>query len=156
MARRTVHTVGTKTIKKNGDLSHCDNWHGISLLDVNGKLFTKVIQGRLLAVVEVVPDSQCGFCSGGGCVDMTFCAQQLVEKAREHNSKIYMLFVDLRKAHHSVPCQALRLVLQKYGIQSLHDGMKAEVTADGGETPEIEVQNGLRQGCPLPLLQFGH
>ena len=95
----------------------------------------KVIQGRLQAVVEdVLPDSQCGFRSGRGCIDMIFCAWQLMEKVREHDTKVYMLFVDLRKAYDSVPRQALWLVLLKYGvppiivnlIQSLHDGMKAE------------------------------
>ena len=30
---------------------------------------------------EVLPDSQCWFWSERGCVDMVFCAQQLVEKA---------------------------------------------------------------------------
>ena len=41
---------------------------------------------------------------------------ETVEKAREHNTKVYMLFVDLRKAYHSIPRKALWLVLQKYGI----------------------------------------
>ena len=31
-------------IPKKGDLTQCDNWRGISLLDVVGKVFTKVIQ----------------------------------------------------------------------------------------------------------------
>ena len=49
-------------IPKKGDLTLCDNWRGISLLDVVGKIFAKVIQNRLQEVVEeVVPDSQCGF-----------------------------------------------------------------------------------------------
>ena len=34
---------------------------------------------------------------------MIFVARQLVEKAREHNQSLYMLFVDLRKAYDSVP-----------------------------------------------------
>ena len=34
-------------------------------------------------------------------------------------------------------------------IQSLHDGMKAEITVDGATTPLIEVNNGLRQGCTI-------
>lgn len=47
-------------IPKKGDLSLCDNWRGISLLDVGGKLFTKVLQKRLQKVAEeVLPDSQC-------------------------------------------------------------------------------------------------
>ena len=34
-------------IPKKGDLKECDNWRGISLLDVAGKLFARVIQERL-------------------------------------------------------------------------------------------------------------
>ena len=122
------------------------------------KLFAKVIKGRLQVVVEdTLPDSQCGFRRDQGCIDMIFCARQIMEKAREHNTKVFMLFVDLRKAYDSVPCQALWLVLEKYGIppllvrliQSLHDGMKIEVSVDGATTPVIEVNNGLRQGCTI-------
>ena len=32
---------------------------------------------------------------------MIFCAQQMIEKAVEHNTKIFMLFIDLRK--HMIP-----------------------------------------------------
>ena len=142
-------------IPKKGDLTQCDNWRGISLLDVVGKLFTQVMQRRLERMVEdTLPDSQCGFRSGRGCIDMIFCARQLVEKMREHNTK---LFVDLRKAYDSVPKKALWLMLQKYSIppmmihllQSLHVGMKAEVIIGGRVALEIEVQNGLRQGCTI-------
>lgn len=71
---------------------------------------------------------------------------------------VKMLFVDLQKAYtcNSIPCEALWLVLQKYGIPSVmvkliqsHNGMKAEITVDGSVTPEIDVQNGLHQGCTI-------
>ena len=32
-----------------------------------------------------VSDSQCGFRADRSCVEMIFCARQLVEKAIEHN-----------------------------------------------------------------------
>ena len=67
-----------------GDLTQCHNWHGITLLDVVG-----ILQRRLQKVV--MPDSECGFRSGRGYIDMIFCARQLVEKSREHNTKTYML-----------------------------------------------------------------
>ena len=34
---------------------------------------------------------------------MIFCARLIMEKAREHNTKVFMLFVDLMKAFNSVP-----------------------------------------------------
>ena len=93
---------------------------------------------------------------------MIFCARQLMEKAREHNTTLYLLFIDLRKAYDSIPREALWQVLRKYGIpptlvniiRSLHDGMKTEVTMDGTTTPEIEVTNGLRQGCTIAPTLF--
>ena len=56
-------------IPKKGDLSSCDNWWGIIvLLDLGGQLFAKIIQQRVQSE-GVLPESQCGFQSGRGCVD---------------------------------------------------------------------------------------
>ena len=90
-------------IPKKGDLKNCDNWRGISLLDVIGKLFGRILQDRLQLIAEkVLPESQCGFHKGRGCVDMIFTARQLFEKSREHDDSLFALFIDLRKAYDSV------------------------------------------------------
>ena len=69
-------------IPKKGNLNVCVNWRGISLLDVVGKVLGRVIQDRLKLIVEdVLSDSQCGFKTSRGCIDMIFVARQLVEKA---------------------------------------------------------------------------
>ena len=75
---------------------------------------------------------------------------------------LYLLFIDLRKAYDSIPRGALWQVLRKYGIpptvvniiRSLYDGMKTEVIMDGATTQEIEVTNGLRQGCTIAPTPF--
>ena len=86
-------------VLKKGDLSCCDNWRSISLLDVmQSKLFARVLNDRLRFVVEeTVSASQCGFTAGRGCVNIIFCNcfHQLVEKAIKHNTKLFLLFVDL-------------------------------------------------------------
>ena len=52
-------------IPKKGDLSHCDNWRGISLLDVVGKVVARILQERLLKLTEdELPESPCGFRKG--------------------------------------------------------------------------------------------
>ena len=72
-----------------------------------GKLFARVLNDRLTMVVEgAISDSRCGFRAGRGCLDMIFCVCQWVEKAIEHNTKMLLLFVDLRKAYDSgAPCE---------------------------------------------------
>ena len=55
-------------IPKKGNLHICDNWRGISLLDVIGKLFARILQDRLQCVAEgLLPESQSGFRRGRGC-----------------------------------------------------------------------------------------
>ena len=78
-------------IPKKGDLKDCDNWRGISLLDVVGKVFARVIQERLQQLAEeILPDSECGFWRGRGCTDMIYAARQLVEKCREHDDCLFL------------------------------------------------------------------
>ena len=94
-------------IPKKGDLSNCDNWRGISLLDIVGKAVARVLQDRLQKIAEdELPESQCGFRKGRGCTDMIFVVRQLVEKSWEHNSKAFFSFIDLKKAYDSVPREA--------------------------------------------------
>ena len=60
-------------VPKNHDLQFCNNWRGISLLDVVSKLFAQIIQDHLQVIAEgLLLDSQCGFRRGRGCVDMIF------------------------------------------------------------------------------------
>ena len=69
-------------IPKKGDLSSCDNWRGISLLDVVGKVVARVLQVRLQKVAEEeLLESQCGFRKARSCADMIFTVRQLVEKS---------------------------------------------------------------------------
>ena len=75
------------SIPKKGDLSNCDNWRDISLLDVVGKVIARIIQDHLQQLAEEeLPVSQCGFCKGRGCSDMIFAVRRLVEKSWEHRS----------------------------------------------------------------------
>ena len=74
-----------------------------------------------VCVCVYVCECECGFRSGRGCVDLIFSARQLLEKTIEHQSKLFMLFVDLRKAYDSVPRCALWKI---YG-----DDWLVEVTA---------------------------
>ena len=51
------------TLHKNkGDRSDCNNYRGISLLSIVGKVFARVVLCRLQALASrVYPESQCGF-----------------------------------------------------------------------------------------------
>ena len=74
-------------IPKKGDRSKCDNWRGIALLDVVGKVVAIIIQERLQDLAEEeLPESQCGFRKGRGCSDMIFAVRQLVGNTEQNHS----------------------------------------------------------------------
>ena len=70
-----------------------------------------------------------------------------MDKAIEHNTKVFLLSVDLQKPYDSIPGVIIDLV------RALHDNMVAEFfVAD--ESAWIQVSNGLRQGCVLAPTLF--
>ena len=149
---------------KKGKRSLCDNYRGISLLSVAGKILARIILSRVNKHLTdlVYSESQCGFRKGRGTTDMIFCLRQVQEKAREHNAPLYMAFVDLTKAFDTVPRTSLWTVLGKLGIPekmkniiiSFHDGMQAQVIHGGKVSDTFPVNNGTKQGCVLAPLLF--
>ena len=83
-----------------------------------------------------VSDSQCGFRAGKDYANIMFYVCQLVEKAIEHNTKMFLLLIDLFKAYDLVPRAALWCTLWKYGVSDVmielmwsnDDGMSAIMT----------------------------
>lgn len=150
--------------KNKGARNVCDNHRGISLLSVAGKILARVILNRIIdkIVPGVYPESQCGFRSGRGTVDMVFALRQVQEKAREQNSDLYMVFIDLTKAFDTVNREALWKVLQKLGLPdimiqviiSLHFGMKGSVRVGGEISETFNVTNGTKQGCVMAPVLF--
>ena len=149
--------------KGKGDRSSCDNYRGISLLSIAGKILSKVILNRLNEHLldEIVPESQCGFHKNRGTIDMIFAAKQIQEKCKEQNKDLYILFVDLTKAFDTVSRPGLWNILPRIGIppkmvkmiQSFHIGIKANLV-NGDVSNEFPVTNGVKQGCVLAPTLF--
>ena len=65
----------------------------ICMLGGIGKVFAKIIQQLLQAIVEEdVADSPFGFRCNYGCTDMIFCVHQLIKKTFKHDTKLILLF----------------------------------------------------------------
>ena len=147
------------TIYKKGDLTDFENYRGISLLSIAGKIFARILLNRLSTHItpEVISETQCGFRGSRSTVDMVFCLRQLQEKSIEQDRLLYMVFVDFTKAFDTVGRTGLWQLLGKYGcpekcttmIEALYTGMMANVSV-GGEVSEM----GVKQGCVLAPTLF--
>ncbi|BHF81797.1 hypothetical protein SprV_0802493100 [Sparganum proliferum] len=103
--------------KRKGNRQVCDNHRGISLLNIAGKIFTRILLNRLHHHLEqgLLPESQCGFRRHRGTTDMVFAARQLHEKCQEMRTHLYSTFVDLMKAFETVNREGLWKIMQKFG-----------------------------------------
>ena len=60
-------------IFKKGDKTECGNYRGITLLSLAGKVYAKVLQSRVQAIVEPsIAEEQCGFRPGRSTTDQVF------------------------------------------------------------------------------------
>ncbi|VDM05479.1 unnamed protein product, partial [Schistocephalus solidus] len=119
----------------------CGNHRGITLLNIAGKIFARILLNHLNGHLEpgLLPESQCGFRRQCRTTDMIFAARQLQEKCQEMRTHLYTTFVDLTKAFDTVNRDGLWKVMRKFGcperfthmVRQLHDGMTARVTDNG-------------------------
>ena len=157
-------SIITTLYKSKGDCSDCNNYRGISLLCIAGKLFARVALRRLKQLAErVYPESQCGFRSQRSTVDMIFSVRQLQEKCREQQQPLFIAFIDLTKAFDLVSRDGLFKILPLIGcppkllsfLESFHNNMHGTVRFDGNMSEAFNIRSGVKQGCVLAPTLFG-
>ena len=150
---------------KKGNVNDTNNYRGISLVSCMGKLFTSVLNKRLLnwdKVNSIITDAQFGFRPGFGTVDAIFVLQSLINKyLRKKGGRLYCCFIDYRKAFDFVNRSKLWIKLTKTGIQgkmlkiikSLYENIKCCVKYQGFLSEYFGSKIGLFQGEILsPIL----
>lgn len=150
--------------KNKGERSDCNNYRGISLLSIVGKVFARVVLERLQVLGErVYPESQCGFRAKRSTIDMIFSLRQLQEMSREQNKPLFLAFIDLTKAFDLVNRKGLFALLERIGcpptllkiVKSLHENTNARVFFNGSLSDSFPIKNGVKQGCVLAPTLFG-
>ncbi|CAH8471399.1 unnamed protein product [Schistosoma rodhaini] len=150
-------------IPKKGDLSKCDNYRGITLLSIPGKVFNRVLLNRMKDSVDAqLRDQQAGFRKDRSCTDQIATLRIIVEQSIEWNSSLYINFIDYEKAFDSVDRTTLWKLLRHYGvpekivniIRNSYDGLNCQIVHGGQLTDSFEVKTGVRQGCLLSPFLF--
>ncbi|CAH8650385.1 unnamed protein product [Schistosoma mattheei] len=150
-------------IPKKGDLSKCENYRGITLLSIPGKVFNRVLLNRMKDAVDAqLRDQQAGFRKDRSCTDQIATLRIIVEQSVEWNSSLYINFIDYEKAFDSVDRRTLWKLLRHYGvpekivniIRNSYDGLQCKVVHGGQLTDAFQVRTGVRQGCLLSPFLF--
>ena len=148
---------------KKGDTRNCDNYRGLSLLTVPGKVYAHILLKQVAEKMDqLVLDEQSGFRPAHSTVDHLFSLNQLFSNAIEFREPLHVCFIDLRKAYDTVNRPALWAVLQKTGlstkiirlIKELHTETTSRVRTSGSYSRSFSTNNGVRQGCVMSPALF--
>ena len=101
--------------KGKGDALDRANYRGLKLTEQVMKVLQRIVDGLIRQVVSI-DDSQFGFVPGRGTTDAIFVVRQLQEKYLAANKRLYMAFVDLKKAFERVPRKVIWWALRKFGV----------------------------------------
>ena len=150
-------------LPKKGDLSNCNNYRGISLLSIPGKVFNRVILERIKqATDERLRDNQAGFRKNRSCTDQIATLRIIIEQSIEWKSPLLVNFIDYEKAFDSLDRETLWKLMRHYGIpdklvklvKASYDGTSCQVYHDGQLSQPFQVQTGVKQGCLLSPFLF--
>ena len=161
MTKSQRRGVISLTFKK-GDRLDPGNWRPVSLLNVDYKIASKAIAGRLSKVIHLVVncDQSCGV-PGRFIGDTVALLRDVVNYAASANVPVAILSLDQEKAFDRVDWGFLRSTLVHMGFGSsfvgwvdlFYSGVQSAVKVNGYLTHFFGLSRGVRQGCPLsPLL----
>ena len=147
---------------KKGDRLETKNWRPISLLNVDYKIATRVLAGRLLQVIGSVvsPDQTCGV-PGRTISENIALLRDIIDYAESENLPVAFLALDQEKAFDRVDWHFLSRTLEAMGfgpsfrqwVSLFYTDVESAVLVNGWLSPFFNPSRGVRQGCPLsPLL----
>ena len=146
-----VHTL----YKGKGSRSDPNNYRGVFLLDVAGKILASVLEARIRQAADhYLSDSQNGFRARRSTSHAIHTLRRIQEACRGVDLKAYCVFVDFEKAFDSPPRTALYECLEWIGIpkdllaiiMAIHENPQGKVS---GSDTWFSVARGIRQGCVL-------
>ena len=161
-----------KLIPKYPAYNEIENFRPISLLNVDYKIFTKIISNRIQPILEkIIHDSQ--YCMPGKDINqMNILVRDLVDEMKSDSSDAFFVSIDFRKAFDTISHNFLYQVLEKYGfpcrfieiIMELFRDAGSHLLINGYKSKKIKLKSGTRQGDPIsrdvfilvmnPLLEF--
>ena len=142
-----------------------DNYRGLAIAPVISKLYCMILLQRLeahLIKIKAISPSQIGFTKGFRASDHVYLLKTLVNKVLKQKKKLYVAFVDFKKAYDTVDRSILLKTLHKTGVQgqflsnllAMYKNVSYAIKLKNGILDPIKSNLGLKQGCPLSPILF--
>ena len=151
--------------KGKGDKADINNYRPITVTSVVYRLVMQIVKERLQTWVEnegVLGELQNGFRKRRRLEDNLFSLTQCIEIAEKEHRPLWLAFLDIKGAYDSVIQEDLWGILDTLDVEDgitnllkdIYKSNKVVIKWEKQVSKPIEIQRGLRQGCPLSPLLF--
>ena len=139
--------------KGKGDPERINNYRGISLSSNMGKLFERIVNSRMVKIVNFT-EAHAGGRSKYSTVDQLYVLKSLIQKAVANKTKLYIAYIDLEKTYDRAWKQIIFHTMWKAGVKGkiwrivgkLNEGLKTVVKTCHGLTRKVKIPESIRQG----------
>ena len=148
--------------KQGRDLLEIKNWRPISLLNVDAKLYSKILANRLYKVLpDIIHPDQTGFLPNRYLGENVLDAVSLIEYTKKHGLEGMIISVDIEKAFDSTHWEVMYSFLEFFNfgseycnmIRMLYKEISSCTVNNGYSSPWFKIHRGQRQGdCLSPPL----
>lgn len=149
--------------KEGKDDTLCSSFRPISLLNIDTKLFARVIAGRVKQTFErIIHPDQVGFITGRQGRDNSIKTLLITQEIKKSGVPGLLLSIDAEKAFDRVDWDFMIETLKEVGygekicrwIGALYSRPSARVKVNGILSEPFNMYNGTRQGCPISPMLF--
>ena len=141
------------------------NYRGISLLPTISKIYSSILNERLLSYLEqndLITDTQNGFRKLRSCIDHLFVLTSVIRNRKANGMSTYVCFIDLSKAFDMINRDCLFMKLANAGIQgnmywairSLYSNHLSSVLVNNHQTNWFTNITGVKQGDNISTTLF--
>ena len=142
-----------------------ENYRGITLASCLGRVFTRLLNNRLVEYAEkckLLDPAQIGFRKMRRTSEHIFVLKCIIESFKKSSKKLFVCFIDLKKAFDTVWREGLLFKLFKYGIstkvckliENMYNNLNTCIKVGHNRTEFFKSEIGTRQGCSLSPILF--
>lgn len=150
-------------LPKNQNLASLTQWRPISLIAVDAKIFTRLMNRRLMSVLSTrISTNQLGFMPNRFIGENGMLLQTAQAIATDNQSSSIALLLDQEKAYDRVHFEYLAAIMKAFNVPdsiihsiiTLFSETRIQINVNGFLTDQIQQERGLRQGDPISPLLF--
>ena len=143
-----------------GDKEDPGNYRGITLLNVVGKVFCKVLNNRLVRCLDKGGDcneGQAGYRVNRSCMDNVYSLNEIAQGRLREDKCTYAFFLDVHKAYDTVWHDGLWVKLWDMGVKgrmwcvfkNMYEASRSAILLEGEKLAAFRVEQCVAQGCSL-------